>query len=141
MPEEKKLSHRRLYALLHELAENELTQRVLARKYGISQARVSQLGTQYADEVEDMRADLEDEYAGLWLAQKAERVKAYMRLAEMLEEDLQVSGLESSFINQLQKVYKNIAEEMGQLPARVIVTQTGPKADYTVGGVDPRELK
>lgn len=135
-----KLRGRRLYALLRELAEDELTQNQLAQKYGVTQARVSQLKKQYAEEIAEMAEDLEDVYAGLWIAKKEERIKSYIRLAEMIERDLEENGMDAQIANRLIAVNKAVAEEMGQLPSRVVVRHEGPKADYTIGGVDPREL-
>lgn len=139
MPETK-LRGRRLYALLRELAEGELPQAALARRYGVTAGRVSQIKTQYADEIADMADDLEDVYRGLWIAKKEERIKSYLRLAEAIEADLAEYGLDAQLVRQYQTCLKNAAEEMGDLPARMIVQHQGAKADYTVDGVNPKDL-
>lgn len=131
---------RKLYGLLRELAENELSQAKLAEKYGCSQGRVSQLKTEYADEIADMADDLEDLYRGLWIARKEERIAGYIRLAEALEADMEENGLDSSLCRQYIACLKAVAEEMGQLPSRVVIRHEGPKADYTVEGVNPKDF-
>lgn len=140
MANESQLRGRKLYALLRELAEDDLTQAALARRYGCTQGRISQLKSQYIDEIEEMRRDLEDEYAGLWIAKKAERIKSYIRLADAIEADLAENGMDAQIANRYIACLKAVAEEMGQLPARIVIRESGPKADYTVSGVDPRDL-
>lgn len=135
-----KLRGRKLFALLRELAEDELSQKQLAEKYDVTQPRISQVKRDYAEEIGEIRNDLEDAYAGVWIAQKEKRVQSYVRLAEAIERDLEVNGLDAQLANRYIACLKAVAEEMGQLPARLVVQQLGPKADYTIDGVNPKDL-
>lgn len=136
----RKLTWRQKYALIRELAEGALNQTELGEKYGISNARVSQINSEERERIEAMRADLDNEYAGIWIADKANRVRTYDALAERLTEALE-DETDSQLVRQLVNVQKAVAEEMGQLPSRVTVNIEKPVVHHVIEGVDPGDVK
>lgn len=136
-----KMSFRTRIALIQELGAGELTDSELGEKYGITKDRVGQIRRENADKIAAMRADVEDELAGVFIASKANRIKTYDHLAALLDEAI-TAGQEPDpqLVRQLIVTQKAVAEEMGQLPSRITIQHVGPRADYTIEGVDPKDL-
>ena len=103
-----------------------------------------------------MRANIDDEFAGILIARKEERLSAYQELYEAATTPVPVhdprtgkplidaSGepyMEADG-NLAAKVLKQAAEEMGQLPTRLQV-QGGldVTTNYRIEGVDPEAMK
>lgn len=146
--------------LIVDLAHSDLSQTVLAEKYDVSQQAISQFAARHRATIEQVRADASNKYAGIAIADKAARLATY---ADMLEKALSktpkvngkgeiVYGLpdengERHPIMEIdagvaQKILRNVAEELGDLPNRVTIGgEVGIKTDYTINGVDPGNLK
>lgn len=106
--------------LRRELATGDLTRSQLARKFGVSTSYVSQFAKTYAREIEAVRARLDDEFAGLWIAQKAERLAAYQA-----EYETSLNHLRHDHFEQIRtrvQILHLVAEELGQLPPKASVT-------------------
>lgn len=133
--------HRKL-SILRDLASQTMTQSVIAEKYGITQGAVSLFSRAPANAaaIAEMRKDLEDKFAGMWIAQKDARIAAYQQMAEDVQEALASGGMDSALAKVHLTAIKSVAEEMGQLPNRVTVEQN-VKSTIEVVGVNPEDVK
>jgi hypothetical protein len=123
-------------ALCRELAVGEVTGAALARKYDVTRQAISAFKKRHAAEIDAIKADLDNEFAGLWIAQKSARIAAY-------QADLEASeggGFGSHFeqIRTRTQVLKAVAEELGQLPPRATITIV--PVQHILEGVDPSAL-
>lgn len=116
---------------MRELALSGRTLTDLAKQYGVTQSAVSQFQTRHELQILEMRADSENELAGILYVKKGERLQKY---AEMLEE-----GTMSA--SDVQRALRQMAEELGSLPNRVTMGgEINTKVTYEVAGVDPEAL-
>lgn len=146
--------------LVVDLALSGKTQEALAEKYGCTQGAISQFRAKHLTDIQAVRDDSENEFAGIAIAEKANRLATYL---DMLEKALQpvpkvngkgeiMYGLpdengERKPIMEIdlavaQKIQRNVAEELGHLPNRVTLGgEVGVTTAYTINGVDPGALK
>lgn len=134
----RKLNAGRQRQLCRDLATGEKSKRQLAREYGVSHQYLTKFGRQRAPEIEAIRGRLDDEFAGLWIADKAARMAAY-------EADFELSAGNEEFgghyehIRVRSQILRAAAEELGQLPPRQTVTVM--PVIHVLEGVDPDLLK
>lgn len=131
------------WKLIHELARGEKPQTVLAEEYGVVQSAISQFRDRHLTEINEVRADIENEFAGLWIADKKRRVAEYQAEIELIEEvrggtvrnmrDVELSKLKAA-------VLRAVADELGQIPARMNVS-VNHKVTYVIEGVDMENLR
>lgn len=133
--------------LLRALATGEHSQSELARRHDVSPAAVSQFASRHAERIADIASRLDDEFAHLWAAQKANRLAELQQDIEDVEallnnEDNAVkAGVSWAEVKRIkQAAIRAIAEETGQLPGRVQVEHSG-SLDVRVNGVDLETLK
>jgi hypothetical protein len=132
-----KLSTSERRDLCRDLATRDLTRAAIARKYGIGRSSVTEFAARHASEIAAIAASLDDEFAGLWIADKAKRVAAY--------QDDHDGSLDSEFgghyehIKARNQIRQQVAEELGQLPPRTQVAIAS--VTYVVEGVDLDALK
>jgi hypothetical protein len=119
-------------ALLKELALGQQSQTSLAEKYGVSDAAISQFKSKHAEEIQDIIDNAEDEFSGILLSRKKNRLATY---AELLE-----NALDDGDGKLAKGILKNMAEELGQLPNRITVQSIDTRTRYEVEGVDPEDL-
>lgn len=117
----------RRHRLITELAKGEKTQRVLASENGVSQSSVSEFAARHADEIEERRAHLNEEFDGLWIAQKLSR------LVEM--EELYGSTMSNRDRETRLAVLRAAAEELGQIPNRTTIDFAQP-IEINIQGAD-----
>jgi hypothetical protein len=155
--------------LIRALATGEKTRAELARERGVTATAISEFRKRHADAIAEVAANVADEYAGLWIAQKRERLAAYQQNAEIIAAEIEalrdgrviVHGGEaddddaelgdsdtdeplndvSGAIGRLTRAYdralRSVAEELGQLPTRMVVKNEGGGAVHVYGaGVD-----
>jgi hypothetical protein len=123
------------HRLLRDFALGEKNQGELAEMYGCSRTAINQFKSRHALEIEEIRNNLADEYAGVWVAQKMNRILEYQAAAEKM-----ANGTAPRNQEVLVSILKAVAEELGQLPAR---SQTNVQADtvvYQVVGVPVEDL-
>lgn len=123
--------------LCRELATGEQTRAALARKYGLSRGAITQFAQRHAREIDDIKAALDDEFAGLWVADKAARLAVY-------QADIEASadGPYSGHYEQVrtrQAGLRAVAEELGQLPPRATIAVV--PVQHVLEGVDLEALK
>jgi hypothetical protein len=118
-------------ALLRDLALAEMTVLEIAVKWGRSEGTMYQWKKNHAAEIDAIRADAANEFAGLWVAQKVNRVAVYQDDIETLEESGEDMALKH-------KALRAVAEELGQLTTKAEVQAS---VVYQVEGVDPEAMK
>jgi hypothetical protein len=123
------------HRLIRDLAIGEKTQRTLAAQYGVSQASISAFKRRYLLEMEEVRNNMADEYAGVWVAQKMARIQEYQQAAEKM-----ASGTSPRNAEVLVTIFKAVAEELGQLPARTQVNVSTEQTVYQVVGVSVDDI-
>lgn len=115
-------------ALLRDLALAEMTIQEIADKWGRSESTMYAWKTNHAAEIDAIRADAANEFAGLWVAQKVNRVAEYQADIEDEDVDVQVKH----------RALRAVAEELGQLTSKQEIQAS---VTYQVEGVDPDNLK
>lgn len=123
------------HRLIRDFALGEKTGKQMAEEYGVSQTSISAFKRRNAMEIEEVRNNLADEYAGVWVAQKMARIQEYQQAAEKMAKGASPRNQEV-----LVTILKAVAEELGQLPARTQVQVNSQQVTYQVVGIDPSEL-
>ncbi|MET0426677.1 MAG: hypothetical protein ABW046_22610 [Actinoplanes sp.] len=153
------------YKLQRALAEGESSFAQLARQYGVAAVSIREFAQRHKETIDQMKANLADEYVGMWIADKNERLQRYQNTAEILERQIEavdqgqmsikpsrdddtvedgeggliedVSGPLSRLTRALNNTLKAVAEERGQLPTRMLVKAEEGGAVHVYGsGVD-----
>lgn len=143
--------------LVRLLAEGNLTHAKLAKRYDVHTSAITAFKARNLAQIEEIKADLENQFAGLWIADKKQRVASLQRdaercelLIETLDEwspcDCQDPECGAKIYNgaTLPKLLKAkrealhaAAEELGQLPNRMTVQLTGQQqVRHEIVGVD-----
>lgn len=125
------VSHR----LIREIALGDKTGKELAEQYGVSDTSISNFKKRHAMEIEEVRNNLADEYAGLWVAKKLGRISEYQKAAEKM-----IGNNSPRNAEVLVTILKAVAEELGQLPARTQVNITNEVTTYEIVGIDPEDI-
>ena len=123
------------HRLIRDIALGEKTGRELAAQYGVSAPAISLFKKRYLLEIEEVRNNLADEYAGLWVAQKMARIAEYQQAAEKMAEGKTPRNAEV-----LVSILKAVAEELGQLPARTQVNVSTEQVSYQIVGISPDDI-
>jgi hypothetical protein len=138
------LTGRQKLELIRELAMQATSQAELSRRFELSEMVVSHFKTTYEQEIADVRkallADVKDETAGLWIADKAKRIAEYQEDVEMCDKALLTSGLDPAVMKVKHNALKSVAEELGSLPTRA-PTEIGDKVYVTSTVQIPKDLK
>jgi hypothetical protein len=125
--------------LIRELAAGDRSQSQLAEKYGVTSNRISSFNRQYADEIQAVRNDLENKFAGLWIAQKEKRLQEYQEDVDRLNVTLEVE-LDAVALRIKHNALLRAAEEMGQLPTKQTLQVEQRTVHYQIEGVNPEDL-
>lgn len=123
------------HRLVRDFALGEKSQRVLAEQYGVSSTSISAFKKRHAFEIEEVRNNLADEYAGVWVAQKLARIQEYQEAAEKMAKGASPRNQEV-----LVTILKAVAEELGQLPTRSQVNVSTETTVYQVVGVSVDDI-
>lgn len=124
------------HRLIRDFALGEKTGAQLSKEYGVSQTSISAFKKRHAMEIEEVRNNLADEYAGVWVAQKLNRIREYQRAAEKMADGASPRNQEV-----LVSILKAVAEELGQLPARTQVQVNTAEVTYQVVSIDLEDLQ
>lgn len=156
------------FQLQRDIAEGKLSPKELREKYGASAAGIRSFELRHKATIEAMRADIDNEFAGLWIAEKRQRVAAYERNAALIAAEIEaladgrvtvhgesdgdgstdeaedgaasvddVSGAIGRLTRAYDRALRSVAEELGQLPTRMVVKSEGGGAVHVYGaGVD-----
>lgn len=120
-----------------DLAAGELNRSEIARKYGVNPSTITRFARRHAAEIEAIRRDLDDEFAGLWIARKENRLAAYQD--EIARLDAHPSASHHEWSKARQSALHAAAEELGQLPGRGAVVIM--PVEHVVIGVDVDVLR
>jgi hypothetical protein len=118
------------HRLIREFALGEKTGRTLAAEYGVSVTSISNFKRKFGMEIEEVRNNLADEFAGVWVAKKLDRIRQYQEAAEKMADGRSPRNQEV-----LVTILKAVAEELGQLPARTQVSVSTENVTYQIVGV------
>lgn len=124
-------------ALKREIALRTDSMTELGKRYGLTQQGISEFKRRHELEIDDIRQNASDVFAGIPLAKKENRIAAYEREVELLNASSAHDHHEWSKARQM--AYRSIAEELGQLPPRQTVTVI--PVVHVVETVDLQELK
>lgn len=123
------------HRLIRDFALAEKSQRDLSEQYGCSITSISQFKKRHALEIEEVRNNLADEYAGVWVARKLDRIREYQEAAEKM-----ASGNSPRNAEVLVSILKAVAEELGQLPARTQVNVNQQTVEYQIVGISVDDI-
>jgi hypothetical protein len=124
------------HRLIRDFALGEKTGQQMALEYGVSQTSISAFKKRNAMAIEDVRDNLADEYAGVWVANKLARIQEYQEAAEKMADGRSPRNQEV-----LTTILKAVAEELGQLPARAQVNVSTENVTYQVVGIPLEDLQ
>lgn len=137
------------------LAHATSTQDVLAEKFGVTQPAISAFKKRHAAVIQEIRDNANNEFAGMALAQKQNRVAALIDLFEKSivptpkitnKGTVVVDPASGEFVYEIDgragmQALKQIAEELGQLVQRSQVSgDMQTTTTYKIVGVDPSDL-
>lgn len=160
MAGEGKLGGLKRRQIIRELAAQEVNQSALAIKYGVSTSAITQFKQRHAEEIAAVRADMDNEFAGILIANKAARLAALVDLYEAATTPTPKISVKGDVVRRMNpetgefeevmeidaraamQALKQAAEEMGQLPTRVQVSGgMDIRTNYTIEGVSPDDLR
>jgi len=123
--------------LQRAIAEGERKRADIARDFGVTRSYITHFAKRYAREIDDIRRDIGNAYAGLWIADKESRVVAYQtEYAMALGSD---KATHHEWIKARTQILHIVAEELGQLPPRATVAVM--PVVHVIEGVDLEALK
>jgi hypothetical protein len=105
--------------LVRALAGGEVTRSDLARTYSVSAPYITQFARAHAIEIGQVRAHLDDDVAGLWIASKQARMAAYQDDVERTLNHEHAGHHE--WVKARSGIFHNVAEELGQLPPKATI--------------------
>jgi hypothetical protein len=135
------------HRVIRDLAAGEMRDAAIARKYGVATSSLVEFKRRHSDRIAHVRGHLDDVFAGIEFADKANRVAELSQdaatIAEVLAdpETAARAGVGyAEMVRAKQSALRAIAEELGQLPSRMQVQVAG-SLDVQVNGVDVGALK
>lgn len=109
------------HKLLRELAMAERTAAEIGRDYGMTAGAVRKFKHDHKAEIGVIAASLADEFSGLWIADKGQRIAAAQHDYELSLASGEYAG-HYEHIRTRTQIRSAVAEELGQLPPRTTVT-------------------
>jgi hypothetical protein len=105
---------------------------------------VSEFKERHALRIAEVRQNAADEYAGIWIADKKNRIEElrshvdYCRnLLDDPDRQARVNVGTAEILGAARQALHAASEELGQLPARGIKHEGGVSVRYEIAGVDP----
>ncbi len=120
--------------LIRELALSGKTQQELADDYGVSQQAISYLSKRNAEEITKIQDDASDNFAGLWISDKHNRIAEYQQMVE------DINDMPNPTVKDLSlkaRILRLVAEECGGLSETTNVNLT----EYRISNVDLEDMK
>lgn len=128
------------YRLIEQLALDEVTQAKLAEEYGVSTPAITAFARRNKAAIEKRREELaseiQDEFAGNWIANKALRLEE----AAAIFEEVGPSAGDPKVGRLKLDLMRYASEELGQLPSRQVPPPSTAGVVYQVEGVDPEDV-
>lgn len=123
--------------LQRAIAAGEKKRAQIARDFGVSASYVTSFARRYAFEIDQIKAELDNAFAGLWIADKESRILAlqaeYVRAANADKAD------HHEWIKTRLMALHQAAEELGQLPPRATIAVM--PVVHVIEGIDVELLK
>jgi hypothetical protein len=145
--------------VMRALALGEESQSQIAERYGVSQPAIAQFKARYAAEIQEIRENMADEFAGLWITKKHNRLAMYEEIAaKALKPTPKVTPAgklitvinpethEPEVVMEIDgraalAAGKQAAEELGQLATRVqLGGELATTTTYKIEGIQPEDL-
>jgi acyl-CoA hydrolase len=125
--------------LIVELATSGKTQAKLAEEYGVVESSISEFKTRHRQTIEQVRADQENEFAGIAIAEKATRLATYLDVLDTALKPVPKVNAKGEIMYGLPD---ESGEELGHLPNRVTLGgEVGVTTNYKINGVEPENLR
>lgn len=131
------------YKLIHELARGEKTLTKLAEEYGVVHSAIIQFRDRHQTRVNEVKADIENEFAGLWIAEKRARIAEYQADVELINDSGAGQNTKMADADMLRvkaAIMRAVADELGHIPSKVNIN-VSQKVTYVIEGVDPETLR
>jgi hypothetical protein len=111
--------------LIRQLALTDIGDEAVCVEYGVDDASIYRFRKRHAAEIAAVAASAADEFAGLWIAEKINRLTVYGDLAQM--------AIDRGELQNAARILRNAAEEMGHLPSRVQLSgDIGVHTSYSI---------
>lgn len=123
--------------LIRELAVGEKTSPELGEKYGVDGGAIRKFAQRHREQIDQVKANLDDEYAGLWIVERKNRIAEYESDIALLNDSL-ATETDDKIVRTKLAVLRQTAEELGQLTQKI---ETSGTVHYVITGVDPAVLK
>ena len=120
--------------LIRELATEKKTQQELANRYGVGQPGIAMFKKRHLVDIERYRDSLDDEWAGIWIANKRNRLAELQNQIEELA-DQKVTARTAEVIG---KLLREAAEELGDITNKNKVEVDVVR--YEIVGIDPESF-
>lgn len=126
----------RVHEVCRHLATEDITRAELARQFNVTRGAITRFADRHARRIDEIKANLDDEFAGIWLAHKSTRLAALQADYEQAAEHVNAGHHE--WIRVRAAIAHQIAEEVGQLPARGVAVSGTVRHELV--GVDLDDL-
>lgn len=126
-----------LRMLLRDLATWTGVMQELADKWGIPANSLHVYKSRHKREIAAIQADLENQFAGMWIANKEARIAALAEMYESARSHKYANHHE--WIRASESLLRSAAEELGQIPGRGSIVVI--PVQHLVIGINPEELK
>ncbi len=135
--------------LIRELAEGTKTQEQLAEEYGTTRVSIANFKKRHLTAIEEQKRDFENEFAALWIANKAARLAVLQDDVEQLTEQFALDG--DAFHEDKKAALQAVqirhaamhqaAKELGQIPSAAGVQVETKRVTFVIPGVDLDQLR
>lgn len=134
---ERQIMGARKYKLIRELALGNKSQKQLSDEFQTTEATVSRFKKRHAAAIQAIIDDLDNEYAGLSIADQRNRIIEYQAIDDYITELIYSSShLDNALVNLILRKHqglRNVAEERGHLSQKV---ETSGDVRVVLEGVD-----
>lgn len=121
------------YRLIRAVAQGERNQLDLAEDFGCTQSAISRFIQRHAGEIMQARNDLLDRFGHLWVADKGARIAELQQIIEDIEALGEDGRTDPEQMRVKLAALRSVAEELGQLPARMVIKHEGTVRTEIVG--------
>jgi predicted transcriptional regulator len=123
--------------LAHHLATKDITRTRMAKLYGVTTGYITQWAKLNARMIDEIRDDLDNQYASLWIASKMRRIEALQADYEETLDHKNAGHFE--WVRARKEIARAVAEELGDLPMRQQQVAVGGVVRFELVGVDMDE--
>lgn len=123
--------------LMRHLATGEHSQAYLAELYDLTESGVSAFKRRNAQEIQEIVDNIDDRFAGMWIAKKEKRIAEYLSQVELVQDS---TDADAPMLRVAQAALRAVADELGDIPNKSTVEVKAETVTYTVEGVDLETL-